>query len=142
MPIYASDAQLYRCFEILFGRIAEYDAKTADALLKASLAIRFNCTRPAAAITIDARRTPVQVYYGTTAIKPTVEVDLAADTLHCLLLGEIRLRKAIGQNLLDLSGPVWKTMALADLFHHAQRFYPTVLQDNGLPATCPELGRG
>jgi len=142
MPIYASDAQLYRCFETLFSRIEERDAQAANALLKASLALRFNCTGPAAAITIDARRAPVQVLYGPTAMKPTVEVGLTADTLHCLLLGEIRLRKAIGQNLLDLKGPVWKTMALADLFHHAQHLYPAVLQDNGLPTACPELGRG
>lgn len=137
MPIYADDAQLYRCFQTLFGIIETHDPKAADALLKASLAITFQCTQPTASITIDARRAPVQLAYGPTSVKPTIEVGLTADTLHCLLLGEIRLTKAIGSELVDLKGPVWKTMSLADIFHYAQQFYPGVLANNGLPVTCP-----
>lgn len=139
MPIYASDTQLYTCFQTLFGIIEAHDPKAADALLKASLAITFNCNTPAASITIDARRAPVQLAYGPTDVKPTIEVGLTADTLHCLLLGEIRLAKAIGSELVDLKGPVWKTLSLADIFHYAQQFYPGVLEKYGLPASCPEL---
>ncbi|MBP9501076.1 MAG: SCP2 sterol-binding domain-containing protein [Candidatus Promineofilum sp.] len=138
MSIYTSDAQLYSCLQALFGIIQTHDPKAADALLKASLAITFNCSTPEAAVTIDARRSPVKFLFGQADLKPTIEVDLAADTLHCLLLGEIRLTKAIGSDLLSLKGPVWKTLSLADIFHHAQRFYPDVLVDNGLPASCPD----
>lgn len=137
MPIYASDTQLYACFQKLFGIIEAHDPKAADALLKASLAITFSCTAPTAAITIDARRAPVQVLYGQFGFKPTIEVGLSADTLHCLLLGEIRLTKAIGSELVELKGPVWKTLSLADIFHHAQRFYPGVLGEAGLSTMCP-----
>lgn len=141
MPIYTSDTQLYTCFRTLFGIIEAHDPKAAGALLKASLAITFNCSTPAASITIDARKAPVQLRYGTKDLKPTIEVGLTADTLHCLLLGEIRLAKAIGSDLIDLKGPVWKTLSLADIFHYAQQFYPGVLRDNGLPANCPDLNR-
>ena len=137
MPIYADDAQLYRCFQTLFGIIETHDPKAADALLKASLAITFQCTQPTALITIDARRAPVQLAYGPTSVKPTIEVGLTADMLHCLLLGEMRLTKAIGSDLVNLKGPVWKTLSLADIFHYAQEFYPGVLANNGLPVTCP-----
>ena len=141
MPLYASDTQLYSCFEKLFAVIKDHDPKAADALLKASLAIRFDCAAPAASITIDARRAPVAVVYGPSDVKPTIAIGLAADTLHCLLLGSIRLGKAVGSDLLDMKGPVWKTMALADVFHNAQKFYPAVLEAHHLPATCPELKR-
>ncbi|MCA9865673.1 MAG: SCP2 sterol-binding domain-containing protein [Anaerolineae bacterium] len=137
MPIYTSEAQLYRCFQTLFGIIEAHDSKAADALLKASLAITFQCTQPTASITIDARRAPVQLAYGQASLKPTIEVGLTADTLHCLLLGEMRLTKAIGSDLVNLKGPVWKTLSLADIFHYAQQFYPGVLENNGLPVTCP-----
>lgn len=139
MPIYSSDTQLYACFEQLFGVIERHNPDAATSLLKAGLAIRFDCVRPAASITIDARRSPVAVRYGQNSVKPTIEVALTSDTLHCLLLGNVKLSKAIGSNLLALKGPVWKTLSLADLFHHAQTFYPTVLQEHKLPATCPEL---
>ena len=139
MPIYASDAQLYDCFQTLFSLIEAHDPKAADALLKASLAIIFKCSMPTAAITIDARRAPVQLGYGQSDLKPTIEVELSADTLHCLLLGDIRLAKAIGSDLVNLKVPVWKALTLGDIFHHAQRLYPGVLRDYGLPATCPHL---
>jgi hypothetical protein len=64
---------------------------------------------------------------------------LSTDTLHCLLLGEMRLAKAIGSDLMICKGPVWKTLTLADVFHYAQQFYPGILQENGLPVTCPDL---
>ncbi len=139
MPIYESDTQLYACFEELFGTIEGHDPQAADSLLKASLAIRFQCRAPAASITIDARKAPIAVHYGPNGTKPTIEVGLAGDTLHCLLLGRVRLAKAIGSNLVDLKGPVWKTLSLADLFHYAQQFYPAVLEQHGLPVNCPGM---
>jgi hypothetical protein len=141
MTIYTNDVQLYSCFEQLFAAIENHDPKAANALLKADLAIRFNCVSPAAAITIDARRAPVNVLYGPNDVKPIIEIGLTADTLHCLLLGSIRLGKAVGSNLLDMKGPVWKTLALADVFHYAQQFYPPVLEAHNLPTTCPEATR-
>jgi hypothetical protein len=141
MPVYSRDTQLYACFQTLFGIIQSYDPTAADALVKASLFIRFNCSAPAAAITINARRAPVEIVYGATAIRPAIEVDLPTDALHCLLLGRIRLSKAIGSDLVKLKGPVWKTLSLADIFHHAQRFYPEVLKENGLSTDCPDSVR-
>jgi len=141
MAIYASDTQLYSCFEQLFAVIENHDPQAANALLKASLAIRFDCAAPRASITIDARRAPVNVLYGPTDVKPTIEIGLTADTLHCLLLGSIRLGKAVGSDLLDMKGPVWKTLALADVFRNAQKFYPAVLETHNLPTTCPGTTR-
>jgi hypothetical protein len=141
MPIYQSDSQLYASFQELFGIIERHDPRASDALLKAALAITFVCSAPTAAITINARKAPVQLLYGATQLQPTIEVGLTADTLHCLLLGEMRLSKAIGADLVTLKGPVWKTLSLADLFHYAQQYYPGVLQAHGLPATCPGLSR-
>lgn len=141
MSIYSSEAQLYSCLRTLFGTIEDHDPKAADALLKASLAITFICSTPEAAVTIDARRSPVKFLYGQNSLTPTIEVKLTADTLHCLLLGDLRLTKAIGSDLMSLKGPVWKTLSLADIFHHAQRFYPEVLADNGLPTRCPDTLR-
>lgn len=141
MSIYASDRQLYTCFEQLFAAIEAHDPKAGNALLKSSLAIRFDCVAPVASITIDARRAPVAVRYGPSDVKPTIEIGLKADTLHCLLLGSIRLGKAVGSDLLDMKGPVWKTLALADLFRYAQQLYPAVLAAHQLPANCPEATR-
>lgn len=132
MAVYASGDQLYDCLRELFARIEAADSRAADSLLKARLHIRFRLTEPAAEITIDARQRPLQIAYGPAAGQAELDVALAADTLHRILLGELSLAKALGSKLLKPTGPVWKTAALADLFASARSIYPQVLQDDGL----------
>jgi hypothetical protein len=128
MAIYATDEQLYSCFKALFSRIAEEDDAAATALLKSKLSIRFKCSDPTASITIDARKKPVDISYGSASIKPLLDINLSADTLHKILLGEIGLSKAMGSGRMKPKGPIWKTVALEPLLHDAQRLYPEVLK--------------
>lgn len=129
MAIYAGEEQLYACFKALFKRIEQGDETAAHALLKSKLSIRFRCSDPTAAITIDARKKPVDIVYGSTSIKPTLDIGLTADTLHEILLGELGLTKAIGSGRMKPKGPVWKSVALEPLLHDAQKLYPEILQD-------------
>ena len=132
MAVYASADQLYDCLRELFARMEAAEPRAAESLLKSRLCIRFDLREPMAEITIDGRRRPLQIAYGPTAGKPELDVALAADTLHRILLGELSLAKALGSKLLKPTGPVWKTAALADLFASARSIYPQVLQDDGL----------
>ena len=129
MAIHASDKQLYACFKALFSKIEEEDAAAAESLLKSKLSIRFQCSDPTAAITIDARKKPVDVAYGSSRIKPILDINLSADTLHEILLGEIGLSKAMGSGRMKPKGPIWKSVALEPLLHDAQKLYPEVLKD-------------
>jgi hypothetical protein len=129
MAIYSSDKQLYTCFETLFGRIEEADDKAADSLLKSKLSIRFHCSDPTADILIDARKKPVQIVYGTTKVKPVLDIALSADTLHDILLGNVGLSKAMGSGRMKPKGPIWKSVALEPLLHDAQALYPEVLEE-------------
>jgi hypothetical protein len=141
MPIYVTDELMYSCFGTLFDRIQANVPAAADDLLKSNMAIRFRCSDPVAELTFDARERPLQILYGPSAVKPAIDIGLKADTLHCILLGDIGIRKAIGANLLELKGPIWKTTSLASLFHQAQHYYPQVLHEYSLPAHCPSLTR-
>jgi len=129
MAIYATDKQLYACFKTLFSKIEKEDATAAESLLKSKLSIRFQCSDPTATITIDARKKPVDVVYGSSRIKPILDINLSADTLHEVLLGEIGLSKAMGSGRMKPKGPIWKSVALEPLLHDAQRIYPEVLKD-------------
>ena len=108
MAIYATDEQLYSCFQTLFQRIAAEDEAAAESLLKSKLSIRFQCSEPTAAITIDAKNKPVDITYGPTRVKQILDINLSADTLHEILLGEIGLSKAMGSGRMkpkDKSNP-------------------------------------
>lgn len=129
MPIYANDKQLYGCLENLFSMIREAEPNAGDALLKTGLAIRFRCSDPTADILIDGRKPPVAISYGSSKVKPQIDIALSTDTLHEILLGKLRLAKALGSGRLKPKGPVWKSFALEPILLQAQRLYPNVIED-------------
>jgi len=132
MAFYTDSDQLCTCMGMLFTHIGERDPGAADAILASHLVIRLRCTDPGAEITINGRQRPVQTTFGPSRLRPTLDIELAADTLHHILLGGLSLTKALADGRLKVNGPVWKTMALADLFHRGQVLYPQVLREHRL----------
>ncbi len=132
MTVYANDDQLYACTKALFSQIEREDPGAADAILASHLVIRLRCTEPDAEFTINGRHRPVQTTFGPSALRPTLEIELEADTLHQIMLGKLSLKTALGNGLLKVRGQVWKAMALADLFRRGQSLYPEVLHEHGL----------
>lgn len=132
MPFYNDSDTLYTCLRLLFARIEDADPGASDAVAASRLVVRLNCSLPAGEVTFDGRRRPLSVVFGPTPLRPTLDIELAADTLHRILLGEQSLTKALGSGLLSVRGPVWKAMALADLFRRGQALYPQVLREQGL----------
>ncbi len=133
MAFYVDADQLYASLRALFARIEAEDSQAAEAVLKSKLRFRFRCSEPTAVFTIDARQRPLHIQYGhANTVKPDLDVELAADTLHHILLGELSLTKALGAKQLKPTGPVWKTMTLADLFRYAKTIYPAILREQGM----------
>lgn len=137
MPIYVSDKLMYSVFGDLFDRIQTTDRSAAESMLRSGLVIRFQCENPSAQVTFDARRPPLNIEYGPSNTQPQITIRLPADVMHCILLGELGIRKAMGKGLVDLKGPIWKVIALSDLFQESQDLYPAILHQYGLPANCP-----
>jgi len=134
MAVYVDSEQLYTNVEALFTLIAEKNPGAADAVLASRLVIHLRCTEPDAEITINGRRRPLETTYGPTRLRPTFEIELTANTLHAILLGELGLAKAVTNGLVEVRGPVWRVKALADLFHQAQELYLQVHQEQGWTA--------
>jgi hypothetical protein len=132
MSFYADSEQFYAITRALFGRVQAENPQAADDVRKAKLLIRFNCTDPEAELLINGRRQPATVTYGENRVRPEVDVKLATDTLHLILLGDLRLSKALAAKELVVHGPVRKVLAVADLFHQCQAIYPEILREQGL----------
>ena len=133
MAVYTDAEQLYPYVEALFALIAEENPGAADAVLASRLVIRLRCTEPDAEITINGRQRPLETTYGPTRLRPTMDIELETDTLHAIMLGELGLKKALADGLLEVRGQIWKAKALADLFYRAQELYREVLQERGWP---------
>ncbi len=131
MAFYTDSEQLYACTQALFSRIEAEDPGAADAILASRLVIRLRCTEPDAEFTINGRRRPVQTTFGPSRLRSTLDIELAADTLHHIMLGELSLKTALANGQVKVRGPVWKAPDLADLFRRGQTLYPQVLREQG-----------
>ena len=131
MSVFQNSNQFHTILEALFAQIEAENGKAAESLLKSGLSFRFRLSEPALEMLIDARQRPLRITFGPSPTRPDLDVALAADTLHQILLGHLSIKKAMGQKLLVPKGPVWKTLVLADLFRQAQAIYPQILEKYG-----------
>ena len=101
-------------------------------VVSSKLILRLRVTAPEADVVINGRKNPPVISYGKTALRPDLEIELGADALHQILLGELRLSSAVASRQLVVRGPIFKTFVFEDIFHSAQSFYPSVLAEIGL----------
>jgi hypothetical protein len=132
MPFYANAESLYAVLQTLFEHLRQDASNPVDALVASRLVVRFDLDDPAASITINGRRQPVQVTYGNSPVRPVLDVQMSADTLHRVLLDEISLKKALADRTLKVRGPVWKTGSMAEILRQGRAYYPQVLRDHHL----------
>ena len=132
MPFYHDTEQLYAATRALFARIGQSNPHASDGILKARLVIRLRTSEPEGEIALDGRQPPLKSYFGPSALRPELDIQMSADTLHRILLGELQLGKALSGGLLKVKGPILKTLPLAELFHQGQRYYPDILRELGL----------
>jgi hypothetical protein len=131
VPYFANSDQLYAAMKALLARVEQQDKDAANNLLASRMVICLKCTRPEAEVTLNARKRPLAITYGPSSQRPTLDIELEADTLHGILLGEISMKKALANGMLKVKGPAWKATGLVDLFHRGSSLYPGVLADLG-----------
>lgn len=132
MPFYPDDVTLYSSLREMFTRL-EATPEAYRALTTARLALRLKCSAPAAEVLLDGRRPgQFQAIYGAAAVRPDLDVELATDTLHLILLNSLPLKKAVGSGLVKVKGPTWKLTALAAVLEAGRLVYPDVLRGQQL----------
>lgn len=131
MPVYSSDELLQSTLHKLFDRVGQ-DPQAVKAVVGSKLILRLRISAPGAEVTVNGRKNPPEIRYDKTALRPDVEIELSADSLHRILLGELRLSSAVAARQLIVRGPIFKTFVFEEIFHSAQKYYPQVLAEGGL----------
>lgn len=132
MAVYEDTDQLYSTMNRLFSEVQIRDPQAAQKLEKARTLLGFYLSDPEASIIINGRRSPASFSFNDSRIRPEVDVRMKADDFHKVLLGDLRLSKALANGAMKLRGPAHKALALADLFNECQELYPEILRKNGI----------
>lgn len=130
---YPDSETLYKALKALFARIKKDAPDAYHDMATSRLALRLKLTRPAAEVWFDARQ-PARftIHYGPLDIRPNLELDMVADTLHHLLLNSLTIRKAWSGGLLKVRGPMLRLFALSEVIEAGREFYPEVLKKQKL----------
>jgi hypothetical protein len=128
MPFYPDTETYYARMRALFDCVQSNYPKATESIGNARINILMRTVGPSADIVIHGRERPVTVAYGADPAKIDLQIEMAADTFHKILLGELSLKTALGNGQMKVKGPIWKAMSLGDLFHVSRMCYPDILK--------------
>jgi hypothetical protein len=136
MAIFTSEQAFYRATQTLFDAMRANTPNPIDQLAAQKLLIRLRFSSPSAVITVNGRRSPVGVQYGTPTqpaiARPDLEAEMAADTLHLILLDTLSLKSALANKQMKVSGALWKTNSLGEILDRGRLLYPEIARHLGL----------
>lgn len=132
MTFYTNAEQITAVMQALFESMRGMTPDPVDALVSSHMVFRINLTDPEAHITINSRKRPVTIEYGSTNGRADLEIGMTAETLHLILLDEYSIKQGFSNGELKVRGPIWKALSFADIFQKGRAFYPQVLKDQGL----------
>ena len=130
--VFTDEAQFYAVMKDVFDYIGQHP-QHIDSFTRSNLVIRMRTTQPDAEILLDGRQPPLQVFFGPTPGLANLEISLPADLLHEMWLGRESTHKAFYTGRIRTSGNLLKALQLAEVFQEAERIYPTVAAQYGLP---------
>ena len=132
MTFYTDAEQIYAVMQALFESMSSMIPDPVDALVSSHMVIRINLSDPDAQITINGRKRPVKIEYGSPNGRADMEIGMVSETLHLIFLDEYSIKQGFSNGELKVRGPIWKALSFADIFQKGRTFYPQVLQDQGL----------
>jgi hypothetical protein len=131
MPFYPDSESYYASMRALFDCVEANYAKATESIAKARINIVMRTVSPTGEILILGRERPVTVSFGEDGAKADLEISMAADTFHKILLGELSLKTALGNGQMKVKGPIFKALTLGDLFHVGRLCYPDIVKRAG-----------
>jgi len=132
MSFYANTEQFYATTSVFFDRVGKEYPQAADAILKQRLTVRLSTVEPVGVFGLDGRHAPLKSYIGHAPFRPDLDIELPADLLHAILLGQASIRGGLAGGKLKARGAILKALALSSLFQQGQKVYPQVLREQGL----------
>lgn len=130
--VFTDETQFYAVMKDVFDYITQHP-QHIDSFTRSNLVIRMRTTQPDAEILLDGRQPPLQVFFGPTPGLANLEISLPADLLHEMWLGHESTHKAFYTGRIRTSGNLLKALQLAEVFQEAERIYPAVAAQYGLP---------
>jgi alkyl sulfatase BDS1-like metallo-beta-lactamase superfamily hydrolase len=131
MAIFQSTQQLYDVLQEVFVAVAANPANV-DSFTHSNLVVRMTTEDPPAAVLLDGRQPPLEVFYGERPGKANIEITLPADLLHAIWTDQASASESFFSGKIKTKGNLLKAMHLVELFRECERVYPAIAKAHGL----------
>lgn len=131
MTVFKSDEHFYTVMRDVFAAVAK-QPKSLESIERSNLVIRINTLNPGAEILVDGRQPPLEVFYGTRPGKANLQIEMEADLLHYIWLGQQSMREAFFGGKIKTTGSMLKLMTLAQFFFECEKVYPQIAELHNL----------
>ena len=132
MPFYTSTEQLYAATSVFFERVGKEFPHAGDAILKQKMTVRLSTIEPVGVFGLDGRHAPLKTHIGAVPFRPELDIEMPADMLHAILMGQTSIKSGLASGKLKARGAILKALSLSSLFQQGQKVYPQVLREQGL----------
>ena len=132
MPFYKNAEQIYNVMQALFDKLRDIEPDPVETLVSSRMTFRINLIDPEAQITVNGRKRPVTVDYGSKDGRADLEIEMEAETLHLIMLDKYSVKRGFSNGELKVRGPIWKALSFAEIFQKGRSFYPEILKDQDL----------
>lgn len=133
MPVFASAEKVYDCLRPVFDRITKETPNALAEFMKAKVILRLKLSAPAAEVWLNSRQKDLQIAFGpNTAQRPDLDVEIAGDNLHLILLDQLSTKKAMGEGKIKVKGPFNKLPVVIEVIKASRPFYAEAAQAQGI----------
>jgi len=129
--IFADAETFYDVMKEVFDAVKREPEKL-ESITSSNLVIRINTRNPQAQVLIDGRQPPLEVFFGERPGAANIEIELEADLLHNMWLGNVSTRESFFSGKIKTRGNMLKMMRLTELFYECEKAYPAIVKSRGL----------
>ncbi len=132
MPVFTDSQQLYSVLTELLREIeSQYPSVIRD-FQKSTMTVLFSLSDPDLRLVVGSSRDGLEVSRGDGNQRGKLTVEMPADLLDGILMGNQSVKEAISSGNLVVKGPFWKMIYVVKVFQYGKSVYSSIKQNYGL----------
>lgn len=125
MHTFRTEQELVEVLEGLFGQL-QRQPRSIEPFVHSNLVVRIQLKNPTAELLLDGRQPPFQFFLGPRPGEANFEMELEADCLHQIWMGELLLASALFDGQIRTKGNILKAQSFIDLLEACKPIYRTI----------------
>ena len=132
MPVFVDSQQLYDVLTELLREIESMYPSVVRDFKKSKMTVLFRLSDPDLHLVVGSSSDGLEVSGGDGNQRGKLTIEMPADLLDGILMGNQSVKEAISSGNLVVKGPIWKMIYVVRVFQYGKSAYSSIKQNHGL----------